>query len=323
MTGLTRRNLLGGAALAVVAALPQAARAAAPIVGQQAPAFYRYKIGSYELTAIHDGVWMRDVDGTFVRNAPWPAVQKAMADAHMAPGKLAIPFTTLLVNTGSKLILIDTATGGQLAATAGAFGANLAAAGIDPKQIDTILISHFHPDHINGIKTKDNAVVFPNAEIKVPAAEWAYWMDDANMGKTPEVARPAWLNVRRIFGDIAARIGKFEPNKEVAPGITSIAAPGHTPGHTVFAIASGNQSMLALGDTTNNPLLFVRNPDWHAIFDTDGAMAAGTRKTLLERATVDRMLVQGYHFPFPASGHIIKTGAQTYDLVPAMWQPSL
>ncbi len=324
MTALTRRTLLESAALAATATvLPQAAQAAAPPAGKQAPAFYRYKVGSYELTAIHDGVWIRDVDNTFVRNAPWPAVQKAMMDAHMAPGKLAIPFTTLVVNTGSKLVLIDTATGGQLAATAGAFGGNLAAAGIDPKQIDTILISHFHADHINGIKTKDNAVVFPNAEIKVPAAEWAYWMDDGNMAKAPEAARPAWLNVRRVFADIAAKVEKFEPNKEVAPGITSIAAPGHTPGHTVFAIASGNQSMLALGDTTNNPLLFVRNPDWHAIFDTDGAMAAETRKKLLERATVDRMLVQGYHFPFPASGHIVQTGPHTYDLVPAMWQPSL
>ena len=324
MTALTRRSLLAGAALAgATATLPQSANAAAPVAGKQAPAFYRYKVGSFELTAIHDGIWLRDIDDKFVKNAPWPAVQKAMADAHMPEGKLAIPFTTLVVNTGSKLVLIDTATGGQLATTAGSFGQNLTAAGIDPKQIDTILISHFHPDHINGLKTKDGAIVFPNAEVKVPAAEWAWWMDDANMAKQPEGARPAWLNVRRIFGDMAAKVEKFEPNKEVAPGITSIAAPGHTPGHTVFAIASGNQSMLALGDTTNNPLLFVRNPDWQAAFDTDGAMAAETRKKLLDRATVDRMLVQGYHFPFPASGYIIKTGAHTYDLTPVTWQPSL
>ena len=321
MTALTRRTLLAGAAAA--SALPYAAQAAAPAAGKQAPAFYRYKIGSYELTAIHDGIWLRDIDDKFVKNAPWPAVQKAMADAHMPAGKLAIPFTTLLVNTGSKLVLIDTATAGQLAATAGSFGSNLAAAGIDPKQIDTILISHFHPDHINGIRDKEGALVFANAEIKVPAAEWAFWMDDGNMAKQPEGARPAWLNVRRIFRGLEDKVTKFEPNKEVAPGITSIAAPGHTPGHTVFAIASGNQSMLALGDTTNNPALFVRNPDWQAAFDTDGAMAAETRKKLLDQATVDRMLVQGYHFPFPASGNIIKTGAQNYDLTPVTWQPSL
>ena len=324
MTELTRRGLLAGSALAAAAtALPDSVQAAAAAAGKQAAAYYRHKIGSFELTAIHDGVWIYDIDHTFVRNAPWPVVQKALADAYMEPGKLAIPFTTLVVNTGSKLVLIDTATGGQLAATAGSFGSNLAAAGIDPKQIDTILISHFHPDHINGIKTKENQLVFPNAEISVPAAEWAYWMDDGNMSKAPEAARPVWLNVRRIFGDIAAKVDKFEAGKEVAPGITAIAAPGHTPGHTVFSVASGNRSMLALGDTATSPWLFVRNPDWQGTFDTDGALAAETRKSLLERAAIDRMLVQGYHFPFPASGYITKTGAHGYDLVPVMWQSSL
>ena len=324
MTAFTRRQVIGNAALAAaIGVLPDALQAAAPLAGRQAPAFYRYRIGAYELTAVYDGIWLRDIDQSFVRNTPWPTVQQAMQDAQMPPGKLPIPFTSLIVNTGSKLVLIDTATGGQLAATAGSFGANLAAAGIDPKQVDIILISHFHPDHINGIKTKDNEIVFPNAEIKVAAAEWAYWMDDANMAKVAEAARPTWLNVRRIFKDIAGKVEKFEPNREVAPGITALAAPGHTPGHTVFAIASESQSMLALGDTTNNPLLFVRHPDWQAVIDTDGPLAAETRKGLLERAAVDRMLVQGYHFPFPASGHIIRTGAGSYDLVPVLWQPSL
>jgi glyoxylase-like metal-dependent hydrolase (beta-lactamase superfamily II) len=288
------------------------------MAGTQAPGFYRYKLGSFELTAIHDGVWYRDTDNTFVKNAPWPAVQKAMEDSGMQPGKLQIPFTTLIVNTGSKLIAIDTATGGQLAPTAGKFTANLAAAGIDAKNVDTILISHFHPDHINGIKDKDNKVVFPNAEIQVPAAEWAFWMDDAKMNAAPDAAKPTFRNVRRIFGDLKD-VKQFEGGKELAPGITSIAAPGHTPGHTAFTVASGDASMLVLSDTTNNPWLFVRNPDWHAAFDMDGNLAAENRKKLLERAVVDKMLVQGYHFPFPASGHIVKTGPNNYDLAPALW----
>lgn len=326
MTELTRRSLFAGTAAAAAATTlgipPRPAWAAAPATGTQAPAFYRFKLGSYELTAIHDGVWYRDIDAKFVGNAPWPAVQKAMADVYMEPGKLQIPFTTLLVNTGSKLVLIDTATGGQLAATAGKFTANLAAAGVDPKSVDTILISHFHPDHINGIKDKENRIVFPNAEINVPEPEWAFWMDDAKMNAAPDGMKPAFRNVRRVFGDLKD-VKRYEPGKELAPGITSIAAYGHTPGHTAFAIASGNQSMLVLSDTTNNPWLFVRNPDWHAAFDMDGPMAAENRKRLLDRAAVDRMLVQGYHFPFPASGHIVKTSATTYDLAPVLWQPSL
>ncbi len=323
MTELTRRNLFAGSALAAAAmTLPATAQAAAPATGKQAAAFYRYKVGTFEITAIHDGVWLREIDEKFVRNVAWGDVEKAMAEAHMAAKILPTPFTPVVVNTGSKLVMIDAGTGGQLPAPSGSFLANLAAAGIDPKAIDLILISHFHPDHINGLRDKDGGMVFPNAEIHVPAPEWAYWMDDANMMKAPEAARPVWLNARRIFRDIAGKVNRFETAKELAPGITTVLTPGHTPGHASFAVASGNQSMLVLGDVTNNPYLFLRNPDWQGVFDTDGPLAVETRKTLFDRAAADRMLLQGYHFPFPASGYVNKT-AKGYDLVPAMWQPSL
>jgi glyoxylase-like metal-dependent hydrolase (beta-lactamase superfamily II) len=327
MTAWTRRALLAGSAMAAAAAgLPgNSASAAAPTSGRQAAGVYRHRIGSYELTAINDGTWNRKIDDKFVRNAAWPDVQKALTDNFLPADTLPIPFTSLVVNTGHKLILIDTGTGGQLTNVAphsGTWSANLAAAGIDPRQVDTILISHFHPDDINGIKTKDGQRQFPDAEIMVPAPEWAYWMDDATMNAAPEAARPAFLNVRRIFRDIAKDVTRFEPGGEVAPGITSIAAYGHTPGHTAFAVASGDQSMLVLGDTTNNPLLFARNPEWQAIIDVDGNLAVDTRKTLLDRAAADKMLVQGYHFPFPASGYIARRGAG-YDLVPVLWQPVL
>jgi glyoxylase-like metal-dependent hydrolase (beta-lactamase superfamily II) len=325
MTDFSRRTLLAsGAAALATAGMPEiatrTAQAAAPASGQQGPGIYRYKIGSFEITAINDGTWYRPLDDKFVKNAPFADVQKALSDQFLPTDKIPIPFTTLMVNTGSKLILLDTGTGGQLAPTAGTMTANMAAAGIDPKTVDTIVISHFHPDHINGIKTKDGAKVFPNAEINVPAPEWAHWMDDAKMNAAPEAARGAFLNARRVFSDIANDVKRFEPGKEVAPGITSIAAHGHTPGHTAFAIASGNASMLYLADTTNNPWLFVRNPEWQAVFDADGNMAAETRKKLLDRAAADKMIVHGYHFPFPASGYIAKT-PKGYDLVPVMWQP--
>jgi glyoxylase-like metal-dependent hydrolase (beta-lactamase superfamily II) len=326
MTDVTRRALLAGSGLGAAAAvLPLSAApamAAAPASGQQAPGVYRYRIGSYELTALHDGTWFRPIDDKFVKNAPWADVQKALADNFLPTDKLPIPFTALIVNTGAKLVLIDTGTAGQLAPTAAGIGPSLAAAGVDPKAVDVILISHFHPDHINGIKTKEGQKVFPNAEINVAAPEWAFWMDDARMNATPEAARPAFLNARRIFSGIAKEVKRFEPGSEVAPGITSVAAFGHTPGHTAFAVASGNQSLLVLGDTTNHPWLFVRYPEWQAVFDTDGAMATETRRKLLDRAAADRMLVQGYHFPFPASGYIARRGTG-YDLVPVMWQPAL
>jgi glyoxylase-like metal-dependent hydrolase (beta-lactamase superfamily II) len=329
MNTVDRRTLLAGAAVTAAGAVTPnyvtPSHAAAPPSGKQAPAYYRFQIGSYELTAINDGTWYRDIDEKFVRNAPFEDVQKALADSFQPTDKLPTPFTSLAVNTGSKLILIDTSTGGQLthlAPQSGTWSANLAAAGIDAKDMDTILISHFHFDHIDGIRTKDGALVFPNAEIMVSSAEWAYWMDDARLSAAPEASRPAFLNARRIFAGIAKDVKRFEPDNEVAPGITSIAAYGHTPGHTVFAVASGSQSVLVLGDATDNPWLFARHPEWQPILDVDGPRAVDTRRKLLDRASADRMLVQGYHFPFPACGHITRT-AQGYDLMPVAWQPTL
>jgi glyoxylase-like metal-dependent hydrolase (beta-lactamase superfamily II) len=327
MTDLSRRQLLAGTALTAAAAvaMPQATRAAAPRSGQQGPGFYRFKVGDYEVTAINDGTWYRKLDPSFVRNAEFPEVQKALSDVFLPTDVVPIPFTTLVVNTGPKLIALDTGTGSAMASMApqtGTFANNLAAAGIDPKAVDAIYISHFHPDHINGIKAKDGSLFFPNASINVPEAEWAFWMDDGNMTRAPEAAQGAFKNLRRVFGDIAGKVQRFDAGKEVEPGITSISAPGHTPGHTAYAINSGGKSMLYLADVTNNPWLFVRNPTWQAVFDADGNLAAETRKKLLDRAAADKMLAHGYHWPFPASGYITKT-TKGYDLVPAMWSPGL
>ena len=320
MPTLTRRLLLAGTALAAFGA--GQASAEAPPVGTATPGIYRYKIGSYELTALYDGIWYRPITDKFIRNAPFAEVEHALDKAFMPHDRLTTPFTTLIVNTGKKLILIDTGTGGQIAPSAGALRDNLAAAGIDPKAVDQVVISHFHPDHINGIKDKDNALIFPNAEIMVPAPEWDYWMDDANLNAAPAELKLTFLNQRRIFSNISRQVTQFQPGKEVAPGIVTLPAAGHTPGHTVFAIHSGDQSLLVLSDTAQHPAVFARHPDWQAAFDIDGAAAVATRKKIFDRAAADRMLVTGYHFPFPACGHLIKT-ASGYEHVPVEWQPTL
>ena len=319
MRQLSRRSLLTASASAI-AALAMPAGAATPFAGTQGPGVYRLKLGDYQLTALFDGVWYLPIDDKFVRNAGAAEVNQALAAAFLPPSVLPISFTALLVNTGSKLVLIDTGTAGQIADTAGSMLDNLKVAGIDPRAIDTILISHFHPDHIDGIKTKDGAKVFPNAEILVPEPEWDFWMDDANMTPAEGAVKRYFLNARRIFRDIASEVRRFRPGAEVAKGIVSVPAYGHTPGHTAFAIHSGNQSMLAMSDTVRNPYLFARYPDWQPTFDMDGPQAVAARRQMLDRVVADRMLVQGYHFPFPACGHMVKTAAG-YDLVPVEWQP--
>jgi len=319
---IDRRELLTGAAGMLACGVPKLSFAAAATNGQQAPGIYRYKIGNIELTASYDGVWNRPIDDKFVKNAYFPDVQKAMAEAFLPIHTLPTPFTPLAVNNGKKLVLIDTGSGGQIAPSAGSFVGNLAAAGIEAKAVDTILISNFHPDHINGIKTKDDELVFPNAEILVPAPEWAFWMDDGKMSRAKDPVKSWFLNARRIFENIAKDVRRFQPGKEVAPGIISVPAYGHTPGHTAYIVADGDQSLFVLCDTTNHPALFARHPEWQAVIDQDGPLAVETRRRILDRASADKMPVQGYHFPFPACGHIAKRG-NGYEFVPAMWQAAL
>lgn len=323
---LTRRSLMTAApALAAAAtiapSLSSVAAAQTSAASAQAPGFYRYKIGDLEITAINDGFGQRPLEG-FIRNAELPAVQKAMEAAFLPTDRLAIPFTTIVVKSGNNLTLIDTGNGDSGAPTSGRWMANFKAAGFDPANVTTIIFSHFHGDHINGFRLKDGTAVFPKAEVMVPAAEWAFWMDDARMNQAPDAMKGAFQGVRRVFGPIAKDVKQFEPGKEIVTGITPIAAYGHTPGHTVFALASGNGKLMVMSDTTNHPALFVRNPDWSAVFDMDADQARATRRKLLDMVAADRMQVAFYHAPFPATGHIMKDG-NGFELVPVQWSPAI
>ena len=242
MPAFSRRAFLTGPLLvAGCAALPVAARAAAPAAKAQGPGIYRYKLGDFQLTALYDGIWHIPIDDKFVRNASAAAVNEALAAAFLPPSVLPISFTALLVDTGDKLVLIDTGTAGQIADSAGFMNANLDAAGITPGLIDTIVISHFHPDHIDGIKTKDGGKVFANAEILVPEPEWKFWMDDGNMSRATGAVHRYFLNARRIFKDIAKEVRLFQPGAEIVPGIISAWRRGETLAATqalVFLLAA-------------------------------------------------------------------------------------
>jgi len=324
---LTRRNLLTGtatasaaAALGFAPALP--ARAAAPATGKQAPGFYRYRVGDFEVTALNDGMVKAANPATIVVNKPFPEVQKALEAAFLPTDEVRNPFTTLLVNTGKNLVLIDTGFGDNGAPTVGNLLSNLAAAGVDPKSIDTVIISHFHGDHISGLRAKSGTANFPNAEIMVPGVEWKYWTDEGEAAKAPQVWKAGFQNVKRVFDPIAKDLKHFEYGKELVPGITSVDARGHSPGHAAFVIASGNGRLLVTSDTANHAALFVRNPEWSLWADMDAAMAITARKRLLDMAAADRMPIAAYHLPFPSTGYIAKQG-NGYEFVPAYWQPML
>jgi glyoxylase-like metal-dependent hydrolase (beta-lactamase superfamily II) len=323
MTQFTRRTVLTGAAAASVAALagPTATQAAAPPAGKQAPSFYRSKLGDFEITVVNDGARAIPLPPTFVRNISNAEVLAAAEAAYMPKGSIVAPFNPIVVNTGAKLVLIDTGYGPGIAPTVGLLPATLAAAGIDPKAIDIVLISHMHGDHILGLKTPDGALAFPNAEIKVPAVDWTYWMSDEHMSKAPEGFQKASFGFnRKIFSNLADKVTLFDWGKEVAPGITAVDSSGHTPGHTAFVIASGR--LFFQGDVCNVPDLFLRNPDWQVMFDSEPEQAVATRRRIYDMASAEKILVSGYHFPFPGLGYIEKAGTG-YRFVPAAWSPVL
>jgi glyoxylase-like metal-dependent hydrolase (beta-lactamase superfamily II) len=300
---------------------------AAPPAGTQASGFYRYKVGDYEITVVTDGATTRALEDNFVINQKKDDVNAALAAAFLEKDKVTIPYSPIVVNTGSKLIVMDTGTGEanfeRSKGAAGQFQTNLKAAGIDRNAVDMVVISHFHTDHINGLLTPDNKPAFANAEILVPAAEWKYWMDDGEMSRAP-AGRMAdiFKNSRRVFDALGRKVTQYEAGKDVAPGITAVATYGHSIGHTSYVISSGSGKVFVQIDVTNIPQLFARNPGWHASFDQDPKMAEETRRKVYDMLAAEKMMVQGFHYPFPAVAYVEKTGTG-YREIPVPWSPTL
>jgi glyoxylase-like metal-dependent hydrolase (beta-lactamase superfamily II) len=332
MTDLNRRDLLAGAvaagaATALTPIATSTTQGAAPQSTTQAPGFYHYKVGDFEISVVTDGAATFPLPDNFVQNHPKDEVQKALAAVYQPTGTVTIPFTPIVINTGPKLVLIDTGYGPEMhVKTKGRVGqlpANLAAAGIDPKSIDVVILSHMHQDHVFGLRTAEGNLAFPNAEIFVHPIEWAYWMSDEEMNKLPEgYTKSVYPGIRKTFVGLEKKVTKYEWGKEIIPGITTIATPGHTPGHTSFVVASGSAKLIVQSDVTNIPHLFLRTPTWQVMYDVDPLTATETRKKFYDMASAEKALIQGFHFPFPSAGYVEKEGAQ-YRLVPVRWNPVL
>jgi glyoxylase-like metal-dependent hydrolase (beta-lactamase superfamily II) len=239
-----------------------------------------------------------------------------------------VPYNPIVVNTAGKLVLIDTGQG-EAAYTnskgqAGQFMTNLAAAGIDAKNIDAVIITHYHGDHVNGLLKADNSLAFPNAEVLVPAAEHQYWMDDGEMSRAPAGRMEGlFKNNRRVFNaEVLKRVKTYEAGKEVVPGLTAVATPGHSPGHSSLVMASGNSKVYVQADVTNVPYLFARNPGWHVVFDQDPKMAEETRRKVYDMLVAEKMMVQGFHYPFPALAYVEKNG-HGYRETMVPWNPAI
>lgn len=282
----------------------------------QAPGFFKFKIGDFEVTALHEGVLAFDRPEGFVPNATADEVGEAFAVAGMPREKLTLTFNALAVRTAGGVVLIDTGLGEFGPPGTGQLRGNLIASGIQPDEVTTVIISHFHGDHILGLNRQDGQPSFPNADIFVPEKEWNFWMDDAQMQAMPE--EDNFESVRKVFGNLSAKVKKFAWDAEILPGFTALRANGHTPGMSVFRISSGAEAMMFLADITNNPLVFARHPEWVSAFDMDPVETVATRKRILDLAAAEKLRVFFYHAPFPATGYVVKSNAG-YEFLPALW----
>ena len=281
-----------------------------------AESFRKYKVGDIEVVSLYDGVWEKPHDENFIKGANVEETKAALKSAGLTEAHVPIPFTVIAVNTSGRWVLIDSGTGGGQAGgpKAGVLAQSMAAAGIDPKAVKSVVISHFHGDHISGLMAKDtNAQMFPDAEIVVPAAELKWWTQPIDSIPQPrralaqriQATLPTWKNVKAVDGEA-----------DVAPGVRAIPAHGHTQGHTAHLVSSGANQLLVTADATNIAALFVKNPEWQGAFDHVPDQAVETRKKLFDRAIADKAMVAGYHWGLPNVGSLAKDG-KGYAFTPA------
>lgn len=287
---------------------------AMPLAGKQAPGVYRLKVGAFEVTVLSDG--------NLAIDRPMFAGDAAGADrlldaAFMPNGAIPTCVNDWLVNTGRKLVLVDAGGGSSFAPTLGKMHANLAAAGVDPRAVDDVVITHMHPDHIPGLIGADGKMAFPNAVVHVNGDEYAFWMSDDIRGKAPDEFK-AFFDLARAaikpYVD-AGKVQMFKDGATFAPGITAVAMPGHTVGHSMVRVSSDGSDFLIWGDIVHCAALQFPEPERGIGFDSDPALAIANRKKVFDMVATDRLLFAGAHLPFPGVGHAAKAGGG-YRYVP-------
>lgn len=309
-----RETLLGLSGTVAVGLVTAPSKAAAPMAGATRPDFYRFKLGTFEVGTILDGSVTRPAPHEIFGTDQEPADVAALAQQHFLPDDaLRNDYTPVVVNTGSEVVLFDTGNGPARRPGRGALRERLAETGIAPEQVDIVVLTHFHPDHIGGVMEGD-APAFPNARYVTPRAEFDFWY--AN----PEVRGADYkaLLDRTAFA-VADRTSFLEDGQDVVPGITMMAAQGHTPGHAIYNVESEGQRLMVCADFCNHFVLSLQRPDWHVRFDMDKEQAAATRVRVLDMIAADRVPFTSYHMPFPAVGYIEKQDT-SYRYVPVTYQ---
>jgi len=335
-TTLTRRSLFrAGAGLAVAATAtplltPASAQAedarqagAEPLNGN---GFYRFKIGDFQAAVISDGYGQIPVGPIFAMNVSEAEVAPVLKANFMQP-VIQATNNMLVVDTGRERILVDTGFGEKLGPSFGSFPglqANLRRAGITPESIDLVVMSHGHLDHIGGLVTKSGALAFPKAQFVFVDTEWNYWTgsrheSEVNSSPMPDPFKKATTGAaRENLPPVANRSRFVKQGGEITGGVHYVAAAGHSPSHASILFTSGKEQFMHMGDIAHNPVTSLQHPDWTPVFDYEPAQAIKSRKTILDRVATDGVMVMGYHFPFPAIGHVVRRDT-AYHWEAAQW----
>jgi glyoxylase-like metal-dependent hydrolase (beta-lactamase superfamily II) len=309
---VSRRSLLAlgaglGVGLGASTMLGSSALARAPKLGTQTPYWHRFIVGDAEVTIVSDGpLPLGDPTGTFT-GVSKEEVKKMLADNFLSPDNVVLEQNSPIVNTGDKLILFDTGMGASkmFGATTGRQQKSMAEAGIKPEDIDAVVCSHAHIDHIGGIVDANDKPLFPNAQIYIAQSDFDFWTDEGKLGSA---VKDFVVHARKNLMPVRDRIVFYKDGQEFLPGVQAIAAPGHTVGHTIFMISSAGKSFAFLGDLSHHPVLLLERPRMEFSYDTDPKQAAESRVKLLTMLAANKTPVMSYHFAWPGYGHVAKAG---------------
>ena len=287
--------------------------------------FYRFKIGDFRATVISDGYGELPVWPIFAMNVSEAELAPVLKANFMQPA-IQVTNNMLVVDTGGERIIVDTGFGEKIGPSFGSFPgleANLRRAGITPESIDLVVISHGHLDHIGGLVTKSGALAFPNAQFVFVDTEWNYWTgsryeSEVNSSPMPDPFKKATIAAAENLPPVADRSRFVKQGGEITSGVHYVAAPGHSPSHAAILFTSGNEQFIHMGDIAHNPVTSLQHPDWTPLFDYEPAQAIKSRKAILDRVATDRVTAMGYHFPFPAIGHVVRHD-KAYRWEAAQW----
>ncbi|MYM82657.1 MBL fold metallo-hydrolase [Duganella sp. FT50W] len=304
------------ATLALALATATSAFAAAPLAGNNAPGFYRVMLGDFEVTALSDGTI--DLPFDKLLKQPAAATQKALARNYQSlPTEASV--NAFLINTGGKLILVDTGAGSLFGPTLGKLAANIKASGYQPEQIDEILITHLHPDHVGGLAV-NSQLVFPNAIVRADQRDTDFWLSQANMDQAPADGKGFFQGAMASLTPYAAaqHLKPFSGDTELAPGVRATASYGHTPGHTIYTFESKGKKLVLVGDLIHVAAVQLAHPEVTIGFDSDAKSAAASRAKVFQALAKDGTLVGAAHLSFPGLGHLRADG-KGYDWLPVSY----